>query len=74
MNTFACGHAKTPENTRKNGDYTRCKTCHNAQLYRARTSRVARQADERAELRRQLASIREDLRIARSELAELKGM
>ena len=40
MDTFECGHPKSPENTTKNGAsrYGKCKTCHNALLrasYRA---------------------------------------
>jgi len=32
MDTFECGHPKSPENTTKNGAsrYGKCKTCHNA--------------------------------------------
>lgn len=57
MESFTCGHPKSPTNLRKDGTRERCRECHNAAInrsYHKRTTRLAHLEAENERLREQL--------------------
>lgn len=58
METFRCGHVRTPDNSRSNGAArVRCRTCHDAAMkrnYITRRARLRAIEEENVRLREQL--------------------